>query len=48
MVDSSVVVWTARLDSVAIAATANGRQDILDFVQASRKFVDDESEGRKS
>lgn len=48
MADSSVVVWAARLDSVAIAATANGRQDILDFVQASRKFVDDESEGRKS
>lgn len=43
MVDSSPSVWAARLDSVAIAAIANGRQDILEFVEASRKFVENES-----
>ena len=43
MVDSSLVVWAARLDSIAIAATANGRQDILEFVEASRTYVENES-----
>lgn len=45
MVDSSSAVWSARLDSVAIAAKANGRQDILEFVEASRTFIGDEGEG---
>ena len=43
MVDSSLVVWAARLDSIAIAATANARQDILQFVEASRRFIRNES-----
>jgi len=45
MVDSSSAVWSARLDSVAIAAKANGRQDILEFVEASRTSIGDEGEG---
>lgn len=43
MVDSSPAVWAARLDSVAIAAKANGRPDILEFVEASRTYVENES-----
>lgn len=43
MVDSSPAVWAARLDSVAIAAKANGRQDILEFIEASRELFENKS-----
>lgn len=43
MVDSSPAVWAARLDSVAIAAKANGRRDILEFIEASRELFENKS-----
>jgi len=46
MVDSPGSVWGARFDSISVAAITNDRQDIVDFVEASREFISKQSEGR--
>jgi hypothetical protein len=39
MNDSPELVWSARFDSISVAAMTNDRQDIVDFVEVSREFV---------
>ena len=47
MVDSPEPVWGTRFDSISVAAIANGRQDIVEFVEASRKFVKKQKEDKR-